>query len=138
MEFDKDGNVILETINQKIVHENLDDIPPINKCIYIPIKDDLIKFVYEYLKKQLPKETYGYCSKKFLAGICIEKFHPLKPNNQENIQRSFKRKISQFFLVLKKLGLASPFNTTTIRIHKELNDYTLDDVYKLYNENLKI
>lgn len=132
VEFDNDRKVMLQTLNQKIEHNDLDDTPSI-KRYYIPIKDKVIEFVYDYLK------SHKYCSKKFLAGMCIDKFNPRKINQSDSkrTRHIYRRKISQFFIILKELGLASQFNNNTIRVHEELSDYSLDDVYEIYNEKYK-
>lgn len=125
VEFDNDGKV-LQTLNQKIEHNDLDDAPT-KKSRYIPRRDDFIEFVWSYLN------THKYSSKKFLAGKCVDEFHPLLPRSQKNIQQNYKRKISIFFGVLKELGLVSHFSTTTVTVNFEkIKEYSLDDIYEIY------
>jgi len=111
-------------INQKIKHEKLDDIPPIMRRINK--KDKYIfEFVYDYLK------THRFSSKNMVSSICVDEFYPNKPNtiDYNKLKRGFKRKISDFFSLLIKLGIATQFNTTTITVDFEkLKKYTLNDI----------
>lgn len=92
----------------------------------------LIEFVYEYLK------NHRFCSKNFLAGICVGKFYPYKPNNYRNIQTGIKRKISKFFMALKELGIVSQFNTTTIKVYFEkLKEFDLNEILTYTIKNYK-
>lgn len=102
MKFDKNGKLIPQKINQ----------------------ESLIDFIYnDYLK------SHKYASKNMTSSVYISRFYPNKPNNYKKIQSAVKRKISDFFIILKNLGIVSQFNTTTIRVDFEkLKEFSLSDI----------
>jgi len=114
----------LKSLKEKVLMSSLRlyKIPPIRRKLSEKY-DSLVEFCYNYMK------SHTYISRVFVAGMYVNRFYPNKPNNYKEIQQVLKRKVSEIFRILKKLGIVEQFNVKVVRVNQEkLNSFSLDDI----------
>ena len=123
MEFDNDGKVILQTINQKIEHEEVyNNTQPIRKLNKTNIP--LVKFVYNYAKSHI------YISKRMVSGVYITLNNP-KHNriDTKGFQKKIIRQLVLIFKIFCRLGFCERYGQNTVKINRDkLKKFSLDDI----------
>lgn len=133
MEFDKNGMLIAQKINQEISHEIdhdrlYEELPLIKRKLSKEKYDSFLEFVHDYMEK------HGFIGLRMISGLYITKINPKNDfDTIQELQRTIKRRISVIIDVYTKLGICEKYGKNAVKIDRDkLKEISLNDFRRYY------